>query len=218
MTIKALYENYQIPSNLQRHMCMVAAVGMYIVDHWDKPNDLDRVRIAKGLLLHDTGNIIKFDFSRPDLLGDAERKDLEKWKKVQFEFTQKYGDEDTATHALARQSGVDEKVLEILDAVGSAKLQKALETTDWNKKIACYSDFRIGPFGVLTVNERFDDIVARYRGRGHAMSDIEETERKRHRCLQLENELQAHLTFNLQTLDASQIEKGSKELVNIELS
>lgn len=218
MTIQSLYEKFQIPSNLQRHMYMVAAVGMYIVDHWDKPNDLDRVRIAKGLLLHDTGNIIKFDFSRADLLGEAERKDLEKWKKVQLEFTQKYGDEDTATHALARQSGVDEKVLEILDAVGSAKLQKALETTDWNKKIACYSDFRIGPFGVLTVNERFDDIVARYRGRGHAMSDIEETERKRQRCLQLENELQAHLTFNLQTLDASQIEKGSKELVNIELS
>jgi hypothetical protein len=199
-------------------MYMVAAVGAYIADHWDKPNELDRARIVKGLLLHDTGNIIKFDFSRPDLLGDAERKDLEKWKRIQTEFTQQYRNEDVATHALARLSGVDEKAFEILDAVGSAKLQKALETADWNKKIACYSDFRIGPFGVLTVNERFDDIVARYRGRGHAMSDIEETERKRQRCLQLEKELQAHLTFNLQTLDASQIEKGSKELVNSELS
>lgn len=218
MTIQLFYEKFQIPSNLQRHMYMVAAVGAYIADHWDKPNELDRARIVKGLLLHDTGNIIKFDFSRPDLLGDAERKDLEKWKRIQTEFTQQYRNEDVATHALARLSGVDEKAFEILDAVGSAKLQKALETADWNKKIACYSDFRIGPFGVLTVNERFDDIVARYRGRGHAMSDIEETERKRQRCLQLEKELQAHLTFNLQTLDASQIEKGSKELVNSELS
>ena len=217
MTIKALYKNYQIPSNLQRHMCMVAAVGMYIVDHWDKPNDLDRVRIAKGLLLHDIGNIIKFDFTRPDLLGEAERKDLEKWKKVQLEFTQKYGDEDTATHALARQSGVDEKVLEILDAVGSAKLQKALETTDWNKKIACYSDFRIGPFGVLTVNERFDDIVARYRGRGHAMSDIEETERKRRRCLELEKHLQQHVTVDLQLLDGKMIEDMTDKLASVEI-
>lgn len=197
---------------------MVAAVGAHIADHWDNPNELDRARIIKSLLLHDTGNIIKFDFSRPDILGEAERKDLEKWKRIQAEFTQQYGNEDVATHALARLSGADEKVLEILDAVGSAKLQKALETKDWNKKIACYSDFRIGPFGVLTANERFDDIVARYRGRGHAMSDVEETERKRRRCLQLENELQAHVSIDLQQLDKQKIEVTAQGLTSISLN
>lgn len=196
---------------------MVAAVGAYIADHWDKPNELDRTRIIKGLLLHDTGNIIKFDFSRPDLLGDAERKDLEKWKRIQAEFTQQYGNEDVATHALARLSGADEKVLEILDAVGSSKLQKALETIDWNKKIACYSDFRIGPFGVLTVNERYDDIVARYRGRGHAMSDVEETERRRQRCLELEKQLQEHVSINLQSLSKAEIKEIADQLSFIEI-
>lgn len=218
MTIQSFYEKCQVPSNLQRHMYMVAAVGAHIADHWDRPNELDRARIIKGLLLHDTGNIIKFDFSRPDILGEAERNDLEKWKRIQAEFTQQYGNEDVATHALARLSGADEKVLEILDAVGSSKLQKALETKDWNKKIACYSDFRIGPCGVLTVNERFDDIVARYRGRGHVMSDIEETERKRQRCLLLENELQEHVSIDLQQLDKQKIEVTAQGLTSISLN
>lgn len=218
MTIQSFYEKCQVPSNLQRHMYMVAAVGAHIADHWDRPNELDRARIIKGLLLHDTGNIIKFDFSRPDILGEAERNDLEKWKRIQAEFTQQYGNEDVATHALARLSGADEKVLEILDAVGSSKLQKALETKDWNKKIACYSDFRIGPFGVLTANERFDDIVARYRGRGHAMSDVEETERRRQRCLLLENELQEHVSIDLQQLDKQKIEVTAQGLTSISLN
>ncbi len=196
---------------------MVAAVGAYIADHWDKPVEIDRDRIVKGLLLHDTGNIIKFDFSRPDLLGEAERMDLEKWKRIQKEFTQKYGNEDIAIQEIARQSGVDEIVLEIVDSVGSSKLQKALETTNWNKKIACYSDFRIGPFGVLTVNERFDDIVARYRGRGHAMSDIEETERKRQRCLELEKQLQQHVSVDLQQINSRKIEEIANGLFNIAL-
>ncbi len=218
MLISTFYHQYEIPSNLQRHMYLVAAVGAYIADHWDDPHVLDRERIVKALLLHDTGNIIKFDFSRPDILGEAVVKELDKWKRIHREFTQRYGNENVATHALARQSGVDGKVLEILGAVGSENLYKALETTDWNKKIACYSDFRIGPFGALTVNERFDDIVARYRGLGHAMSDIEETERKRQRCLELEKQLQAHVPIDLQDIDEKVIKDIAGKLMQTELS
>ena len=45
-------------------------------------------------LLHDLGNIVKFDLEKyPDFLG-KEKPRLEYWKKVQKEVREKYGSDD----------------------------------------------------------------------------------------------------------------------------
>lgn len=206
MKVKQIYQNYKIPPNLQDHMIRAAAVGTFIAAHWNKKDELDKTAIVQALLLHDMGNIIKFDFRFSHLLGEEE-KNADYWKKVQDEFKEKYGnDEHVATIKIAQEIGLGARAFELLNAIGSAKLDQALKTDDWNKKIVCYSDFRVDPHGIVTVNQRFDEIISRYKDRNHKLGKIEETEKKRAFCLQLQKQLQTKVDFDLDQLSNNEIE------------
>lgn len=197
-------------------MTRSAAVGAYIADHWKKENKLDKTSIIQALLLHDMGNIIKFDFRFSHLLGEEE-KNVYYWKKVQEEFKEKYGlDEHVATIAIAKEIGLKDKAFEFLNVIGSSKLNQALQTDDWNKKIVVYCDFRVDPHGIVTVNQRFDEIVERYKGREHELGKIEETEKKRKSCLELEKQLQTMVDFDFNKLSNTDIESYIDFVVNTE--
>ena len=73
MKIKDIYSKYNIPPNLQLHMFRVAAFADILCDNHKKV-DFDKEIIIKSCLLHDLGNIIKFDFDNfPELLGAEEK-------------------------------------------------------------------------------------------------------------------------------------------------
>ena len=59
MKISEIYQKYQIPPHLQLHMYRVSAVAWTICDNFDE--ELDKIKIVAADLLHDMGNIIKFD-------------------------------------------------------------------------------------------------------------------------------------------------------------
>lgn len=207
MKIKQIYSKYKIPPNLQLHMMKSAAVGAFIVARWKEKYQLDCDSITKALLFHDTGNIIKFDFKFSQLLGEEE-KNIEYWKNVQLDFLKKYGDnEHSATIEIAKEIGIGDKAFKLLMAVGSSKLHLALRSTDWNTKITCYSDFRIDPFGVVSVNKRFDEITARYKGRPHELGNIRQTEKRRQLCLELQKQLQTMVNFDLDKLRNEDIQE-----------
>lgn len=216
MKIRNVYKKYKIPFNLQNHMLRAAAVGAFIVNYW-KAKPLDKNSIIQALLLHDMGNIIKFDFKYSHLMGDEE-KNIDHWKKVQQEFKEKYGNnEHEATTQIAKEVGLEAEAFELLEAIGSSKLQKALETKDWNKKIVCYCDFRVDPHGIVTVNKRFDEIVSRYEGRQHELGNIEETEKRRKLCLQLQEQLRTMVDFDLNTISDNDIESYLKVVNNFKI-
>ncbi len=95
MDISAVYAEYSIPINLQNHMLRVAALGSLICDQLDRQL-VDKDLIVKTLLLHDMGNILKYNFSRIDLFDEADRKNIEKYKKVQRDFEARYGSDPDA--------------------------------------------------------------------------------------------------------------------------
>lgn len=69
MTIKEIYKMFRVPPNLQEHMIRVAKVARFIFDHWVGPK-LDWQKLEKICLLHDLGNVVKFDLDRyPEFLG-----------------------------------------------------------------------------------------------------------------------------------------------------
>ena len=109
MKIKQIYLNYRIPPNLQDHMLRAASVGAYISDHWKNKADLDKNSMIQALLLHDMGNIIKFDFRFSYLLGKEEA-NTGYWKKIQQEFIKKYGDDEhVATVEIAKEIGLRDR-------------------------------------------------------------------------------------------------------------
>ena len=215
--IKDLYLEFKIPKNLQRHMLRVACVGKYIAEDWK--NTIDQKSITETLLLHDLGNLLKFDFTNGLDLLDEDERNAAYWLEVQSELKSKYSsDEHEATQMMAKEAGVSKRVLFLLNNMGSSNLHKTLKTDDWELKICSYSDFRVSPYGFITVEERFKDILQRYENRDHVLANKEKTLEKMNYCLELEKQLQPHVKVNLKLLPEKQLENLSQEMKLWELS
>ncbi|USN54769.1 MAG: HD domain-containing protein [Candidatus Peribacteria bacterium] len=61
-SIQDIYTQYQIPPSLQEHMLRVAAVAEQICLH--SSQEIDHATIVTAALLHDMGNIIKFNLDK----------------------------------------------------------------------------------------------------------------------------------------------------------
>lgn len=147
---------------LQLHQLRVAAVGQILCD--SIPDFKDTKEVVTTCLLHDMGNIIKFDLNYfPEFLKPE---GLEYWQKVKDEYIQKYGnDEHHATQDIIAELVGSGKIREYADQVGFSKLQETKDETSLAKKICAYSDMRVGPHGVILIEERVTDGRKRYEGR-----------------------------------------------------
>lgn len=155
---------------LQLHMLRVAAVAQQICTHFQRPVD-DKAVVAASLL-HDMGNILKFDLERfPEFL---QPKGLAYWQQVKQDCAKKYGpDEHQATLQIARELGVSERVLELIDAVGFNKAEQNWASTDSGIKICAYADMRVSPFGVVSLEERLRDLEDRYSAKHTSQADAQ---------------------------------------------
>jgi len=147
---------------LQLHMLRVASVASMICDSFDEP--IDKEKIVKVCLLHDMGNIIKFQLDYFPELNKPEG--LEYWQNVQKEFIEKYGpNEHNATMAIMRELGVAEELVELADQNHFSLLCEHAKGNDMFVKIMHYADMRVGPFGVLSYDERMEEARKRYAHR-----------------------------------------------------
>lgn len=159
MTISDIYEQYQIPPNLQRHQLEVAGVCQVVIDGW-QGKKIDRDLTILTALLHDMGNIIKF--KRPFLGEMAER--VEHWQKVQESFIAKYGDDvKVATMKIAEELRLP-RVVRVLQEM---ELVIAGQTVDsWEARVVEFADMHVKPDGIVSLDERLRDLVDRYNYRG----------------------------------------------------
>jgi hypothetical protein len=170
MTIKDLYQKYQIMPQLQRHMLRVAGVGKIIAEHWRDKCDVKL--ITELCLLHDMGNIVKFDLSteavKTKMFGVPT--DLEYWRKIQNEYRQKFGqDAHSATKGILAEAKL-ERFNKFIDEEHKLYFAEArereLSKVSLEAIILMYSDCRVTPSGVVSYRERIDDLSARYGGVG----------------------------------------------------
>ncbi|MDD5050841.1 MAG: HD domain-containing protein [Candidatus Pacebacteria bacterium] len=175
-TISEIYTKYKIVPFLQMHMYRVAGVALYICQHAKEKVLTDN--IVSACLLHDMGNILKFDFTIfPEVF---EPEGISYWQKVRDEFL-KYGkDENEATHAIAKEIGVSEKTYEYIVSVGFSKIAENFASNDLGKQIPTYADMRVSPHGVVSMEERLAEGHKRYKNRKHAIGtgDVFEKNRK----------------------------------------
>ncbi len=161
MNIKTLYRKFGITPNLAQHMLIVAGVVLFIRDHWIG-EILDWESLRKAALLHDVGNVVKFDLDKyPELLGE-EKANLDYWKQIQKQTINKYGNDDhEATKKMLNEVGVDKKIIEIIIQKSFGNSKQTAASKDWYSKILLYSDLRVLTAGVATMQERFKDIKER---------------------------------------------------------
>ena len=181
MNILEIYRKYQIMPQLAEHQLKVAAVADVICKHITRGMDaellqplnnaekeikIDQENIIKACLLHDMGNIVKFDFEQTkqfmtEALADE---DLAYWENVKQEFTEKYGNiSHQATDGILREMGVSKRILGLVDCVGFDRGRDNAATADFGKKICACSDMRVGPKGIISLEDRMADLRVRYK-------------------------------------------------------
>lgn len=168
MTIRDIYERFSITPNLQNHMIVVTDVALNIYDNGNFEN-VDRTDIQRVGLLHDLGNIVKFDLNKyPDYLG-KEAKRLAYWLDKQKKVIEKYGTDDhKATKLMLKELQVDERLIEIILNKSFANALEIESSDDLLLKILFYADMRVSPKGLVSMEERLTEIMNRlekYKGR-----------------------------------------------------
>ena len=161
MNITRIYNKYKIMPNLQLHQFRVATVAK-IISESQKSTLPDLKNIVSAALLHDMGNIIKFDLSLfPEFL---EPEGFDYWEKVKETFVRKYGtDEHIATHLIAEEIEVSDRTYELVTAVGFSQSEKNSKHNDIAKKICAYSDHRVSPFGITSLEKRIAEGYKRFQ-------------------------------------------------------
>ena len=158
-TLRQIYAEYKIMPSLQLHQLRVASVGKLICENVSKPVNADYVILAG--LFHDMGNIIKSDLKYfPDFVKPE---GIEYWQKIKNEYIQKYGDDShKAIEKIAREIGLPQDVIELIDNIGFSHAEEVRDHGSLELKICIYSDWRVGPRGVLSLKERIDEAKRRY--------------------------------------------------------
>jgi len=178
MVIKELFDKFEVMPQLVEHQLRVGAVGQILAQNWIYPirptssggAKVDVELTTKLCLLHDMGNIVKFDLS-----DEAQREaqfgktgNLPYWRKVQAKYRDKYGrDAHAATKGVLAEAGLSELIHYIdeeAELYFSEAGPKELATTNPATVILMYADMRVKPEGVVSYQERVDDLQKRYGG------------------------------------------------------
>ncbi|MFA5773420.1 MAG: HD domain-containing protein [Candidatus Paceibacterota bacterium] len=166
--ITDIYEEYKNMPLLAMHQIRVAAVAMMICDSLDI--SVDKENIVKACLIHDIGNIVKFDLNHFPEQNKPEGIDY--WQKVKNEFTTKYGSDDhIATLTIVRELGISPRIYEFVDCIDTSVAEKIVEEDDFGKKICAYVDNRVSPYGVVSAEEHSLDSKERYKNHPHAFDE-----------------------------------------------
>lgn len=168
MLIKQLYEQFEIMPQLVEHQLRVGAVGQIVAENWIGKCDVELVTMV--CLLHDMGNIVKFDLSdeaqKVSKFGKIEN--LSYWQKVQQKYWDKYGrDAHAATKGILVEAGLAKYIKHIEEENGlynSEASEEQLVSATVPAVVLMYADMRVIPQGVVSYRERVDDLRERYGG------------------------------------------------------
>jgi len=165
-----IYKEYKIMPFLMMHQMRVASVAMQICESLDM--QIDEESIVRACLLHDMGNVIKFNLGHfPE---ENEPEGTEYWKKVQDEYILKYGeDEHVASLAISKELGASSYIYDLIHSVDASYVEIISKEEDFGKKICFYADNRVTPHGVASLLERNIEAKERYKDHPHSFTEEE---------------------------------------------
>jgi len=163
MEIVDIYKKFNIPPNLARHMLTVAKVVSFIQNRWhDYSAEIDWDILIKSALLHDLGNVVKFDLEKfPEILTN-EGENVEYWKNIQKEMIGKYGrDDHAATGKMLTELKVNDLVIQTILNKSFGRSKETAAGNNWYPKILLYADLRVAPNGVEALEDRLEELRKR---------------------------------------------------------
>ncbi|MDQ6985524.1 MAG: hypothetical protein Q9M91_01815 [Candidatus Dojkabacteria bacterium] len=174
MKIENIYQKYNLQANLRYHQYQVAAVTKIIVESIMSVDEKLRNSLIKVALTHDMANILKFDLEKyPET---TEPEGLEYWRNIKNEYKKKYGDDEhNATVSIAKEIGLNEFEIDLLNTVGFSQGPTNLAKGDITYMIVGYADARVNFGSIVSIDERFEKTLARkkanYASQGKALDE-----------------------------------------------
>jgi len=198
MKIIDIYQKFGIPPNLGEHMLRVCSIVEYLEQHWKSDTKVDWKETKKIALLHDLGNIVKFDFDKhPEFLGD-EQKNVDHWRKKQAETIKKYGNDDhKATEAMLSELEIDDSSIKLILNKSFGNSIETVQSNNWILKILYYADLRTLPFGIGSLTDRINDV----RERMPKYTNRPDFEDLVNACQKIEEQLQQNLNISVNEIN-----------------
>jgi hypothetical protein len=202
LIVKNIYAYCYLPNILIEHMWRVTSLADKLLNSWTGPK-LNQPMLLETMLLHDLGNLVKFDLSpaAPHLLLPA--KALTFYHQLQKLWWLKFGQNANMTTSrliagfpLKNSSQITKLIL----GHTSGTLAATVKNHDWLQKICDYTDFRVGPQGLVSLTARFADLKRRYAYKHLDWADEVEVNLRLAAFKSLEAQLQNHLNCNLDRL------------------
>ncbi len=200
MTVGDVYKRFGVPPNLSEHMLRVAGVVDFIHRNWTG-EEIDWNLLTKIALLHDLGNVVKFTWDNYEKFGlsQSEAKSLQ---QLQQTLIQKYGEDDhEATKKMLEELGVEQIVSQTILDKSFGNSIKTARSNNWYPKILLYSDLRVMPNNISTLDERIQDIHDRYPKYRNRV-DFSELVRANY---EIEKEIQEHVSVSLREITQNTI-------------
>ncbi len=144
---------------LQTHMLRVAGVASIICNNFLK--SINKESITMALLVHDMGNMSKIKLDRfPEF---AQPEGIAYWEKVLNEFKEKYGNDDyQATYKILKELKIGYKIYNLVHSNEFSKMALISKNKSFESKICIYSDARVTPHGVASLDERLSEVRDRW--------------------------------------------------------
>jgi HD domain len=196
-----IYKEYRIPANLQAHQLRVAGVAMMICEN--SSLDIDKKSFITACLLHDMGNIVRFNLERFPEYNEPEG--LNYWQDVQNEYKAKYGtNEHEATLAIMAELGVPDSVSSFIKGTDLLAERDNIEDVPFPKKIFCYVDNRVAIYGVASMDEKNKDYESRY---SHEPDITRHTVNRRRNLSEIEQEVFTYCSIKPEDIHSASVDK-----------
>ncbi len=211
MRIKAIYQRFKIPPRLQDHLLRVGKTALFISKHWTGPR-IEPELVKKAALLHDLGNIVKFDLERYPISRERDKAIL--WFKIKKDVTDKYGtDKHQATLKMLKELRVGSAIVKLIKAKSFPNAIKIEKSDHWELKILFYADLRAAPFGFLPVKGRLDEALSRL-GKYQQLENLNEIVQA---CYQIEKQIQENTDVDVMTITDESVRTDDNLLLSVEV-
>jgi putative nucleotidyltransferase with HDIG domain len=160
MTTKQIYEKCMVPKNLQEHMLRVAALAEIILENWTGKK-VNKNAIVQACLFHDIAKPMTFELAKQAQFGMSAY-DIKKLGKLQKQLKSRYGtDEHHAVVEICKEIKLSPTAIKLVDNLEWKRIPRLLKSNDIESLIPIYCDMRIGPKGILLLEERLHDLESR---------------------------------------------------------
>jgi len=209
MKVNQIYIHYMTPQNLQTHMLRTTSLAKVLLEFW-KGVELDKNAIIQACLFHDIAKPMKFDLAKQAQYSTSEE-DINKLAQLQNRIKNNYGEvEHHATVMICKEIGLSDAAINFVDNLEWSYIPRLLEANDISSLIPIYCDMRIGPKGVLPLQERLREIKERVGG-----DDYEDNVRN---GKLLEPKITENVAIDVNAISTDQLDANFDSLLNFEIA